>query len=58
MGCMLAAGTYYPYSCRPGDVRAAQVENQDNYFFVDVQARGCYPAMRSRNSSARASMWA
>ena len=40
---MLAAGSYYPYSCRPGDVRQAQLDNQDNYFFVDVQSRGYYP---------------
>lgn len=44
IGCMLAAGTYYPYSCRPGDVRQAQLDNQNNYFFVDVQSRGHYPA--------------
>ncbi len=44
IGCMLAAGTYYPYSCKPEDVRAAQLENQKNYFFVDVQSRGYYPA--------------
>ncbi len=44
IGCMLAAGSYYPYSCRPGDVRAAQVEAQNNFFFVDVQSRGYYPA--------------
>ena len=44
IGCMLAAGTYYPYSCRPGDVRQAQLDNQQNYFFVDVQSRGYYPA--------------
>ncbi len=43
IGCMLAAGSYYAYSCRPEDVRAAQLENQDNYFFVDVQSRGYYP---------------
>lgn len=43
MGCMLAAGEYYPYSCDPEDVRKAQVSNQENYYFVDVQARGYYP---------------
>lgn len=43
VGCMLAAGSYYPYSCRPEDVRAAQVKNQEDLFFVDVQARGHYP---------------
>ena len=43
VGCMLAAGSYYSYSCRPEDVRAAQVKNQEDLFFVDVQARGHYP---------------
>ncbi len=43
MGCMLAAGEYYPYSCAPEDVREAQIANQENYFFIDVQARGEYP---------------
>ncbi|MDO4432232.1 MAG: family 1 glycosylhydrolase, partial [Aerococcaceae bacterium] len=43
MGSMLAAGEYYPYSCDPQDVRKAQVANQENYFFVDVQSRGQYP---------------
>lgn len=43
VGCMLAAGSYYPYSCRPEDVRAAQVKNQEDLFFVDVRARGHYP---------------
>ena len=44
VGCMLAAGTCYPYSCKPADVRRAQESNQENYFFVDVQSRGYYPA--------------
>lgn len=43
MGCMLAAGEFYPYSCDPKDVRLAQQQNQNIYFFVDVQARGEYP---------------
>ena len=43
VGCMLAAGSYDPYSCRPEDVRAAQVKNQEDLFFVDVRARGHYP---------------
>ena len=25
-------------------MRRAQLDNQDNYFFVDVQSRGYYPA--------------
>ena len=48
VGCMLAAGSYYPYSCNPADVREAQLKNQENYFFVDVQARGHYPAFALR----------
>lgn len=44
VGCMMAAGSYYPYSCQPEDVIHALKENQDNYFFIDVQARGEYPA--------------
>ncbi len=48
VGCMLAAGSYYPYSCNPADVRDAQLRNQENYFFVDVQARGHYPAFALR----------
>ncbi|UUX35052.1 6-phospho-beta-glucosidase [Fundicoccus culcitae] len=44
IGCMIAAGQYYPNTPNPEDVRKAQVDNQSNYFFVDVQARGEYPA--------------
>ncbi|MGO4936287.1 6-phospho-beta-glucosidase [Fundicoccus sp. Sow4_H7] len=44
IGCMIAAGQYYPNTPNPADVRKAQVDNQGNYFFVDVQARGEYPA--------------
>lgn len=43
IGCMLAAGSYYPYSCRPEDVFAALKDNHKNYFFIDVQSRGAYP---------------
>lgn len=43
VGCMLAAGVYYPYSSKPEDVLAAQQRNDEMYFFVDVQARGKYP---------------
>lgn len=43
IGCMLAAGDYYPYSSNPEDVREAQVANQENFFFIDVQSRGEYP---------------
>ncbi|MGI6230202.1 MAG: 6-phospho-beta-glucosidase [Tractidigestivibacter sp.] len=44
IGCMLAAGSFYPYSCRPEDVRAAQLDTQRELSLIDVQARGHYPA--------------
>jgi len=43
VGCMLAAGQYYPYSCNPDDVWEGFNRDRDNYFFTDVQARGAYP---------------
>lgn len=43
MGCMLAAGQFYPYSCDPADVWEGLERDRDNYFFIDVQARGEYP---------------
>ena len=44
VGCMLAAGQYYPYSCKPEDVFEALNKDRENYFFIDVQSRGAYPA--------------
>ena len=44
VGCMIAAGQYYPNTPNPADVRQAQKDNQENYFFIDVQSRGEYPA--------------
>ena len=44
VGCMVAAGQYYPNTPNPLDVRQAQIDNQQNYFFIDVQSRGEYPA--------------
>ncbi len=43
VGCMLAAGQFYPYSCNPSDVHKGLECDRDNYFFIDVQARGAYP---------------
>jgi len=43
VGCMLAAGQFYPYTCAPADVYKAMEYDRDNYFFIDVQARGTYP---------------
>ncbi len=44
IGCMLAAGSVYPYSCRPEDVWESMKKDWENYFFIDVQVRGEYPA--------------
>lgn len=43
VGCMLAAGQYYPRTCAPEDVLLAMESDRDNYFFIDVQSRGAYP---------------
>lgn len=43
IGCMLAAGQFYPYSCDPADIWDGLEKDRDNYFFIDVQARGAYP---------------
>lgn len=43
VGCMLAAGQYYPRTCAPEDVLSALESDRDNYFFIDVQSRGTYP---------------
>ncbi|MFM4848756.1 6-phospho-beta-glucosidase [Aeromonas media] len=44
VGCMLAGGNFYPYSCKPEDVWAALQKERENLLFIDVQARGAYPA--------------
>ena len=42
IGCMLAGGTYYPWSCNPEDVWSAIQQDHFNYFFSDIQVRGRY----------------
>ncbi len=44
VGCMLAGGSFYPYSCNPADVWESVKKEQENLFFIDVQARGSYPS--------------
>ncbi|MCO4203950.1 6-phospho-beta-glucosidase [Aeromonas taiwanensis] len=48
VGCMLAGGNFYPYSCKPADVWTALEKDRENLFFIDVQARGAYPAYAAR----------
>lgn len=44
IGCMLAAGSTYPYSCHPSDVWEALQVDRESYFFIDIQSRGEYPS--------------
>lgn len=48
VGCMFAAGSVYPFSCKPEDVWEALKKDRENYFFIDVQSRGAYPAYALR----------
>lgn len=48
VGCMLAGGSFYPYSCKPEDVWTALEKERENLFFIDVQARGTYPTYTRR----------
>ena len=43
VGCMLAAGYTYAFTCKPEDVFASYEANRENYFFIDVQSKGEYP---------------
>lgn len=53
VGCMLNAGIFYPATCNPKDVRAAQEENRKHYMFTDVQARGEYPVYMQKEFERR-----
>ncbi len=48
VGCMLAAGATYAYSCNPEDVQKAMDKERENLFFIDVQSRGEYPGYAKR----------
>lgn len=48
IGCMLAAGTTYPYTCNPEDIYSAMEKDRESYFFIDVQSRGEYPGYAKR----------
>jgi len=43
IGCMLAAGDFYPLTSDPKDIWLAKCTDRDNLMFIDVQARGYYP---------------
>ena len=44
IGCMIASGSVYPYSCKPEDIIKAQDDNRAAYFYGDVHVRGEYPS--------------
>lgn len=44
VGCMMAGGGFYPYTCKPEDVFDARQKDRESYFFIDVQSRGEYPS--------------
>lgn len=48
IGCMLAAGSFYPYTCNPEDVFLGMEKDRESYFFIDVQSRGEYPGYAKR----------
>ncbi|XUD13474.1 6-phospho-beta-glucosidase [Enterococcus sp. AZ170] len=48
IGCMLAAGSVYSYTCNPKDVQAAIERTREQYFFIDVQVNGTYPYFAQR----------
>ncbi len=48
IGCMVAGGCYYPYTCNPDDALKAQRDMRMNYFCGDVQVRGEYPYFAKR----------
>ncbi|QDP39865.1 6-phospho-beta-glucosidase [Radiobacillus deserti] len=48
IGCMLAAGSTYPYTSNPDDVWEAMTRDRESFFFIDVQSRGEYPGYAKR----------
>ena len=53
IGCMLAAGQFYPYTCNPEDIWDGLEKDRDNYFFIDAQVRGAYPAWAWKRMEAQ-----
>lgn len=48
IGCMLAAGTTYPFTSNPGDYYSAMEKDRESFFFIDIQSRGEYPGYAKR----------
>ncbi len=48
IGCMLAAGVIYPYTCNPDDFQKSIEVEREDFLFIDVQSRGEYPGYAKR----------
>ena len=48
IGCMIASGAYYPYSCRPEDAMTAMKYDREMLLFSDIQSWGYYPGYLKR----------
>lgn len=49
IGCMMCGFAYYPLTCKPEDVAAAQRDMEIwNYYCMDVQCKGAYPYWAKR----------
>lgn len=48
IGCMIASGPSYPYSCNPDDIMESIIRERQTLFFGDVQVRGVYPSYMTR----------
>lgn len=44
VGCMITKLSYYPYTCKPEDILAAQQKMREIYAYSDTQVFGEYPA--------------
>ncbi|MDN4621138.1 6-phospho-beta-glucosidase, partial [Paenibacillus sp. PsM32] len=48
LGCMVAAGSFYRFSCNLEDVYHGMEKDRESYLFIDVQSRGAYPGYGKR----------
>lgn len=48
VGCMVLAAPAYPITAKPEDVMAARQQDNQNFFFSDIQVRGEYPGYAKR----------
>lgn len=54
IGCMLAAVPYYPHTCSPDDMLAAQVAMEHRlYYYGDIHVFGKYPAYMTAFQNTR-----